>query len=161
MRPTDRIADAAKPAAPADLIDSSERATDRIHEEKSEVPEVALVKVLAMLEDFPVRMCRMESSQSGKERQHRKDSTESSVFDSVLGVGAMMILQALKCKPSPKRSLNLLPATSFGARRLAQIAGNYKLGPAELGVSWAASAGLSIPRQGYTKSWVFTPRASN
>nr|CCA24530.1 hypothetical protein TcasGA2_TC015470 [Albugo laibachii Nc14] len=43
MSPTGRI---------ADVVDSSERATDHIHEEKSEVPKAALVKVLAMLGDF-------------------------------------------------------------------------------------------------------------
>nr|CCA28076.1 conserved hypothetical protein [Albugo laibachii Nc14] len=113
MSPTDRIADAAKPAALSDVVDSSERATDHIHEEKS---EAALVKVLAMLGDLSERMCRMESSQSGQARQHRKDSAESSVFDSVL-------------------SPNLSPATYFGAQRPAQVAGNYDMGQApELGV---------------------------
>nr|CCA27352.1 conserved hypothetical protein [Albugo laibachii Nc14] len=124
MSPTDRIADAAKPAAPADVVDCSERATDHIHEEKSEVPEVALVKVLG---DSSERMCRMEYSQSGQARQHRKESAKSSVFDSVLGVGAAMNLQASERNPSPKRSPNLSPATYFVARRLAQVAGNYDM----------------------------------
>ena len=44
MSPTDRIVDEARSAAPADVVDSSERATDHIHEEKLEV--------LAMLGDL-------------------------------------------------------------------------------------------------------------
>nr|CCA27982.1 AlNc14C927G12639 [Albugo laibachii Nc14] len=59
MSPTDRIADVAKPAAPADVVVSSERATDHIHEEKSEVLEAALVKVLAMLGYLSERMFRI------------------------------------------------------------------------------------------------------
>nr|CCA15796.1 hypothetical protein TcasGA2_TC004282 [Albugo laibachii Nc14] len=110
MSPTDQIVDAAKAAAPADVVDSSERATDHIHEKKSEVPEAALVKVLAMLGDL----------------QHRKDSAESSVFDSVLGVGAAMNLQALEHNHYPKRSPNLSPATYFGARYPAQRLPDYE-----------------------------------
>ena len=104
LSPTDRIGDAAETAAPADVIDSSERATDHIHEEKSGVLEAALVKVLAILGDLSERMCRIEYSKSGQVRRHRKDSAESSVFDSILRFGAAMNLQALERNPSPKRS---------------------------------------------------------
>nr|CCA22688.1 AlNc14C164G7838 [Albugo laibachii Nc14] len=136
MSPTDRIADSARPPAPTDVVDSSERATDHIHEEKSEVPEAALVKVLPMLGDLSKRMGRTESSQSGQARQHRKESAESSVFDSVLGVGEAMKLQDLVRNPSPKRSPNLSPATYFGDRLPAQVAGNYDMGQApKLGVN--------------------------
>nr|CCA25821.1 conserved hypothetical protein [Albugo laibachii Nc14] len=149
MSPTDRIVDAAKPAAPSGVVDSSERATDHIHEEKSEVLEAALVKVLAMLGDLSERMCRMESSQTGQARQHRKDSAESSVFDSILGVGAAMSLQALERHPSPKRSPNLSPATYLSARRPAQVAGNYDMGQApELGVHGQRLSEYHYPGRG-------------
>nr|CCA15800.1 hypothetical protein TcasGA2_TC004282 [Albugo laibachii Nc14] len=59
-------------------------------------------------------------------RQHRKDSAESSVFDSVLGVGAAMNLQALEHNHYPKRSPNLSPATYFGARYPAQRLPDYE-----------------------------------
>nr|CCA25610.1 AlNc14C307G10457 [Albugo laibachii Nc14] len=80
MSPTDRIADAEKPAAPTDVVNSDERATDHIHDEKSEVPEVALAKVLAMLGDLSERMCRMEFSQFGQARRHRKDYADFKRF---------------------------------------------------------------------------------
>nr|CCA24808.1 AlNc14C260G9788 [Albugo laibachii Nc14] len=115
MSPRDRIADAAKSAKPADVVDRSERTINLNNEEKLEVPEAALIKVLTMLEGLSERMCRMESSQSGQARWHRKDSAESSVFDSVWGVGAAMNLQALERNPSPNGSPNLSPASYFGA----------------------------------------------
>nr|CCA15801.1 hypothetical protein TcasGA2_TC004282 [Albugo laibachii Nc14] len=59
-------------------------------------------------------------------RLHRKDSAESSVFDSVLGVGAAMNLQALEHNHYPKRSPNLSPATYFGARYPAQRLPDYE-----------------------------------
>ena len=75
------------------MVDGRERATDHRHEEKSEVPLVAWEKLLAVLGNLSERMSRVEFSQFGQAARHRKDSAESSVIGSNLGVGTGMNLR--------------------------------------------------------------------
>ena len=79
---------------------------DHCLEEKPAAPEAALDKVLVMLGDLSIRMNRMKVSQREQAGKHRRDSMESSVFGSALGVGAGIDLQALERTSSPKRSPN-------------------------------------------------------
>nr|CCA27904.1 AlNc14C811G12536 [Albugo laibachii Nc14] len=111
-----------------------------------------------MLGDSSERMCRMESSPSRQSRQHRKDSAESSVFDSVLGVGAAINLQALECYASPKRSTNILPATYFSSRSLTQVAVNNDMGQAaEVGVHGQRLPDYHYPGRGIQNSCFVLP----
>ena len=86
----------------------------------------------------------MESSQHGQVGGQRKESAESSVFDSVLGSGAGITLRALERTPPPKRSPNVSPATYFGARRPA-FAGNIVDPPAQDRGGYVMDAG-PVPR---------------
>ena len=83
------------------VTDGQEMTSDHELEEKSAVPIAALYKVLAMLCDLSELVCRMESSQSAQVDQERKDSEESSVFNSALRAGAGVNLQSLEHTTPP------------------------------------------------------------
>ncbi|CAI5727347.1 unnamed protein product [Peronospora destructor] len=139
MSPTERVGGAARGATPAVVTDGPNTADDHHLEEKSAAVVGAMDKVLTMLGDLSERMNRMEVSQKEQVSKHQKGSPGTSIFGSVLGVGAGMSLQALERTPPPKKSLNVSPATYFGARRhnqedvegrpVGQVAQDFNMGP--------------------------------
>ena len=78
MSPTKRVAGAADKAAPAVVIDGSNKATDDYLEEKSEAPTRAMGQVPAMLGALSKRMHRMQVSQ--KEQVARTGRVHRSQF---------------------------------------------------------------------------------
>uniref|UniRef100_M4BS38 RxLR effector candidate protein n=1 Tax=Hyaloperonospora arabidopsidis (strain Emoy2) TaxID=559515 RepID=M4BS38_HYAAE len=116
MSPND-VGGEAHEATPAVVADGQEMTNGHELEENSAVRMVALDKMLAMLGDLSELVCGMELSQSAQGDQERKDSGESSIFNSALEAGAGVNLQALEHTTPPKRSPNVSPAMYFGFRR--------------------------------------------
>ena len=97
----------------------------------------------------------MEYLQSGQYDHQRKDSSESSVFDSSLGARAGTSLQNLDRTSPSKRSPNVSPDTYFGARRPAfdgsidyssgKYRGECRTGTRGTGVPTALYPGVGAP----------------
>ena len=118
------------------VVDGQVTTRDNQLEEKLAMPAAALDKMFAMLGDLTDRMRRMESSQPVPGDHHYNDSSESSVFCSVLGSGGGMNLQALEHYPPPRRGPNVSPATHFGTRQPAIAEDHMVDTPARAGINY-------------------------
>ena len=94
-------------------------------------------------------MGRIESTQAGQVNCKSKGSEESSIFGSVLGSRASIILQALKHTPPRNPTPNVSPATYFGAQRPA-FSGDHMVdtpGQANVNYGMDQRADSDVPRQ--------------
>ena len=94
-------------------------------------------------------MGRIESTQAGQANCKSKGSEESSIFGSVLGSRASIILQALKHTPPRNPTPNVSPATYFGAQRPA-FSGDHMVdtpGQANVNYGMDQRADPDVPRQ--------------